>query len=336
MMNLKPISLLLALALTGCSSPTVQHMPVEITTAAPSDALRTEVFPVEKTLRPQDVLDVIFYIDHTTAHAYRIQAGDQVEINFLTAPELSGTKLVMPDGTIELPYVGIMALAGLTAQQAQDKVINGYRSILKRPVVSLSVPRPLTAEENLRMTLNHPATGLSREITVGSDGHAMFPLIGSVATQGMTLTQLNKVLNERYAAHSANVQVDALLKSTTPNQIFVLGEVTQPGAYPIQRPISVLEALTLAHGANALARLDSVVIMRRKGNQMEAKLYDVSDALDASADTFAYLQPDDLIYIPKTKLARAGEVSRQIADVLLFNGIGFGFSYQVDNKDDTN
>lgn len=334
MMNLKPIPLMLALV--GCASPAVQHMPAGIITAAPSDALRTEVFTIEKTLRPQDVLDVIFYIDHTSPQAYRIQAGDQVEINFLTAPELSGTKLVMPDGTIELPYVGTMALAGLTALQAQGKVIDGYRKILKRPVVSLSIPRPLTAEENLRLTLNHPATGLSREITVGSDGRAMFPLIGAVALQGMTLAQLNTTLNERYAAHAANVQVDALLKSTTANEIFVLGEVTQPGVYPIRRPVSVLEALTLAHGASPLARLDSVVIMRRKGDQMEARLYDVSNALNASADIFAYLQPDDLLYVPKTKLGRAGEISRQVADVLLFNGIGFGFSYRVDKKDDDN
>lgn len=333
-MNFKSVPLLLALA--GCSSPAVQHMPAEIVTAAPSDALRTEVFTIEKTLRPQDVLDLIFYIDHTSVRPYRIQPGDQVEINFLTAPELSGTKLVMPDGTIELPYVGTLAIAGMTALQAQDKVIGSYQAILKRPVVSLSVPRPLTAEENLRLTLTHPATGLSREITVGSDGRAMFPLIGAVALQGMTLAQLNTTLNERYAAHAANVQVDALLKSTSANEIFVLGEVTQPGVYPIRRPVSVLEALTLAHGANPLARLDSVVIMRRKGDQMEARLYDVGKALDASADTFAYLQPDDLLYVPKTKLARAGEISRQVADVLLFNGVGFGFSYRVDNKDDDN
>lgn len=333
-MNFKSVPLFLALA--GCSSQAVQHMPAEIVTAAPSDALRTEVFTIEKTLRPQDVLDVIFYIDHTSVRPYRIQAGDQVEINFLTAPELSGTKLVMPDGTTELPYVGTLAIAGMTALQAQDKVIGSYQAILKRPVVSLSVPRPLTAEENLRLTLNHPATGLSREITVGSDGRAMFPLIGAVALQGMTLAQLNSTLNERYAAHAANVQVDVLLKSTSANEIFVLGEVTQPGVYPIRRPVSVLEALTLAHGANPLARLDSVVIMRRKGDQMEARLYDVGKALDASADTFAYLQPDDLLYVPKTKLARAGEISRQIADVLLFNGVGFGFSYRVDNKDDDN
>lgn len=334
MMNLKPIPLLLALA--GCTSPAVQHIPAEITTAAPADALRTEVFAVEKTLRPQDVLDVIFYIDHTSPKAYRIQPGDQVEINFLTAPELSGTKLVMPDGTIELPYTGTLAIAGMTALKAQDKVINSYRTILKRPVVSLSVPRPLTAEENLRLTLNHPSTGLSREIVVGADGHARFPLIGSVALQGMTLSQLNATLNERYAAHTANVQVDALLKSTAANEIFVLGEVTQPGVYPIRRPVSVLEALTMAHGANPLARLDSVVIMRRKGDQVEARLYDVGDALNASADTFAYLQPDDLLYVPKTKLARAGEISRQLADVLLFNGVGFGFSYRVDSKEDNN
>ena len=73
--------------------------------------------------------------------------------------------------------------------------------------------------------------------------------------------------------------VDVLLKSTAGNEIYVLGEVGQPGSYPIRRPVSVLEALTLARGTNVKARLDSVVIMRRNGNQVIAHRYDVEKAL---------------------------------------------------------
>ena len=51
------------------------------------------------------------------------------------------------------------------------------------------------------------------------------------------------------------------------------------------------------------------------------------------AQKLAYLQPEDMLYVPKTKLASAAELSRQLADVVLFQGFGFSFSYRVDNKE---
>lgn len=148
----------------------------------------------------------------------------------------------------------------------------------------------------------------------------------------MTVNQLETFLNERYAQLPGHMTVDVLLKSTAGNEIYVLGEVAQPGSYPIRRPISVLEALTLARGTNVKARLDSVVIMRRNGNLVEARHYDVEKALSGDASQIAYLQPEDMLFVPKTKLASAGELARQLADVVLFQGVGFSFGYRVDNK----
>ena len=42
-----------------------------------------------------------------------------------------------------------------------------------------------------------------------------------------------------------------------------------------------------------------------------------------------------MLYVPKTKLASAGELARQLADVVLFQGVGFSFGYRVDNKDNS-
>jgi polysaccharide export outer membrane protein len=41
-----------------------------------------------------------------------------------------------------------------------------------------------------------------------------------------------------------------------------------------------------------------------------------------------------MLYVPKTKLASAGELARQLADVVLFQGVGLSFGYRLDNKDD--
>ncbi|MHC8318958.1 polysaccharide biosynthesis/export family protein [Pseudomonas sp. LB3P31] len=341
-MNARMLVLLL-LPLAGCSSTTqeTQSMPVQILTAAPANAQATDVPKVEQTLRPQDVLDVIFHVSTSGSDAYRVQSGDMVALNFTAASQLNGNQLVLPDGTIELPGANTsVKIEGLTREQARLEIQRAYeRKQLFQPnrnTLSLNVVSPLTNEQNIKSTLNHPGTGMSREIIVGNDGFASFPEIGAVPLQGMTVNQLETFLNKRYASLPGRITVDVLLKSTAGNEIYVLGEVGQPGSYPIRRPVSVLEALTMARGSNIKARLDSVMIMRRNGNQVTAHRYDVEKALSGDASQIAYLQADDMLYVPKTKLASAGELARQLADVVLFQGVGMSFSYRVDNKGSDN
>jgi polysaccharide export outer membrane protein len=339
-MNARMLVLLL-LPLAGCSSQPETNIPVQILTASPANAQATDMPKVEQTLRPQDVLDVIFHISTSGSDAYRVQSGDTIGLNFTAASQLNGNQLVLPDGTIELPGANTaVKIEGLTAEEAKTEIQRAYqRKQLFQPnrnQLTVQIVSPLSNESNLKSSLNHPGTGMSREITVGTDGYASFPEIGSVPLQGMTVNQLETFLNKRYATLPGRMTVDVLLKSTAGNEIYVLGEVGQPGSYPIRRPVSVLEALTLARGANVKARLDSVVIMRRNGNQVKAVRYDVEKALSGDASQIAYLQPDDMLYVPKTKLASAGELARQLADVVLFQGVGFSFGYRVDNKDSNN
>lgn len=327
-------TLMLGILLGGCSGHLENQLPVQLITAPAEHRQASEVMPIKQLLRPGDVLDVIFHLNTTSEGPYRIQRGDHLEIMFLTASELNGTRIVMPDGVVDMPYVGAIEVAGLSVPDVQDKVVEQYGRVLRRPEIVVSVARPMAQLENLRMTLNHPATGMSREITVGADGRASFPLVGTLSLQGKSVEDVAVELKDLYAGQFGEIRADVLLKSTAANEVYVLGAVTQPGAYPVRRAVSVLEALTMAQGPLLGANLETVAIMRRRGNEMDIHLYDVEAALKGRAEVFAYLQPDDLIYVPKTRLTRAGEISRQLADVVLFQGVGFTFSYRVDNKDD--
>ena len=329
------LSLLMA-TMAGCASKEPSVMPVNILTAAADKSQLTAVMPIEQVLRPQDELEVIFHIGTTSKTSYLVQPGDSVDVSFQSAPELNGNKLVLPDGSIDMPYIGNVNVAGLSAEQSRQVLERQYSRVLKKPQITFSISNALSQVDNLRSSLTNPSSGSSRKVVIGSDGYASFPLLGVISLQGMTLNELQTLLNKRYAESAGQVSVDVLLMSTAANEVFVLGEVGEPGAYSIRRPISVLEALTLAKGANQSARLDSVVIMRREGNQVHAHVYDAEATLDGASLQFAYLQPDDLLFVPKTKLAKAGELSKQIADVFMFQGIGFSFGYRVDDKESDN
>lgn len=189
-MNKPRLSLLglsLLAALGGCVNREPQQMPVQILSAPADQAQLTEVMPIEQVLRPQDVLDVIFHIGTTSQQRYRVQPGDQVDVSFLTAPELGGSKLVLPDGSIDMPYVGNVQVAGLSAEQARQTLETQYAKVLKKPQITFSISHAMAQLDNLRTSLTNPATGLSREIVVGSDGRASFPLLGSLSLQGKSL-----------------------------------------------------------------------------------------------------------------------------------------------------
>lgn len=333
-----PSIALCLLALAGCANQQSREMPVQIMTAPPAESQATEVARREQVLRPQDVLDVIFHISNRSSGMYRIQSGDTLDLTFMAASGLNGNQLVQPDGTITLPSTNsAVRVEGMTTAEAEGAIRQAYndKRVFKpnRDQVTVRVVSPMTDEVNLKNALAHPSTGMSREITVGNDGRATFPEIGSIALQGMTVNQLRDYLNERYASLPGRMTVDVLLKSTAANEIYVLGEVGQPGAFQIRRPVSVLEALTLARGPTLKAKLGSVVIMRREGSTVHAVNYDVDKALSGGTQALAYLQPEDMLYVPKTTLASAAELSRQLADVVLFQGFGFSFSYRVDNKE---
>lgn len=323
--------------LAGCASQDADRsLPARMLTAPAADATQSELIPVTQVLRPQDVLDVIFYIALDSSQPYRVQSGDQLEVIFQTAPNLTGMKMVMPDGTISLPYAQNVHVAGSTVQEIEEKLKERLAPTLQNPLITVSVAKAQSSAQNLRDTLFSPATGMSREVTVAKDGSAAFPMVGKLQLSGMSVEQLQAKLNQLYGEQGGLVKVDVLLKATAANQVYVMGEVTQPGAYPVQRPVSVLEALTLARGHNTVtADLESVLVLHRQGDQVLARTYDVEALLDNdSGAEVAYLQPDDLLFVPRSGLVKAGDTARQLADVVLFSGFNFGFSYRVDNKDE--
>ncbi len=78
---------------------------------------------------------------------YKIQPQDRLNITIFNHPELSsvindttnGTNLkgtlVYPDGTVNLPLIGSVKVAGLTTQQAEEKLTKLYAQYIKKPYV---------------------------------------------------------------------------------------------------------------------------------------------------------------------------------------------------------
>jgi len=67
-----------------------------------------------------------------------IQAGDVLFLDVYRRPELSSSVQVDANGAISVPYVGDVAVAGMSEQQASARVASALKLILKNPRVTLS------------------------------------------------------------------------------------------------------------------------------------------------------------------------------------------------------
>jgi protein involved in polysaccharide export with SLBB domain len=70
---------------------------------------------------------------------YLIGPGDTVEITVHSAPELSRSVIVGPDGRIRLPLAGAVPAAARTPKEVARKLTDAYREQLKSPDIDLIV-----------------------------------------------------------------------------------------------------------------------------------------------------------------------------------------------------
>jgi polysaccharide biosynthesis/export protein len=70
---------------------------------------------------------------------YRLGAGDQVDINVFDNTEVSGVRVVAPDGSITLPLVGKVPAAGRTTELLAQDLRRRLITWFKNPIVAVNV-----------------------------------------------------------------------------------------------------------------------------------------------------------------------------------------------------
>lgn len=68
-----------------------------------------------------------------------LKPGDRLNLTVAGFPDLSGEQMIMSDGTIQLPMVGVIGVAGLSSTQANAALTEALRPYVRRPQVALSV-----------------------------------------------------------------------------------------------------------------------------------------------------------------------------------------------------
>lgn len=144
---------------------------------------------------------------------------------------------------------------------------------------------------------------MARTVRVSGNGTITFPLAGNVAIADLSVPEAEAMLAQALAEYIINPQVTVLIKEYSNKQVYVLGEVKKPGSItlPVERRLTVLEAITLAGGFTDLAAQDKTKVLRNKDGRsetIEVQISKITKQGDKSADIF--LEPNDTVFVPQS------------------------------------
>lgn len=140
---------------------------------------------------------------------------------------------------------------------------------------------------------------LTKEVRVLTDEMISFPLLGSIRAAGLTVTELEKEITRLLAEkYLVNPQVTVFVKEFS--NVYVFGEVMEPGSFPIYGKMSVFEAITLAGGFTEIANRSKVKVIREKNGQEQTFVADM-EILAKKGDTSQdiQLQANDRVIVTR-------------------------------------
>ncbi len=158
---------------------------------------------------------------------------------------------------------------------------------------------------------------------VRPDGRISLLGVGDLYVEGMTPSQVDSIVTLAYGEFVREPDITVIVREFGGNQVYVLGEVLAPGGYEIQRRMTLLQAVAAAGGATNLAKLSSVMVLRRRpGEEIEAIKVSLSKSIKAeSAEDISmndiYVRPLDIVFVPKTFIGSAATFMKQVYDGFL-------------------
>ncbi len=171
---------------------------------------------------------------------------------------------------------------------------------------------------------------LDQEQSVRPDGKIALKLVGEVAAAGLTPEELRQDLLTRYADKIRNPEINVVVRAFNSHRVFVGGEVINPGLIMIQGQLTALEAIMMAGGFNKQsAKTSNVIIIRQHEGQQIAKSIKLNRAYTKTHSEPFYLQPHDVIFVPRTTIDKVDQWMDKYFKQLLPPNVYYSFNQSV-------
>ncbi|MGE0312093.1 MAG: polysaccharide export protein EpsE [Lautropia sp.] len=234
---------------------------------------------------------------------YTLGAGDVIRIQVFQSTDLTVEARISESGVISYPLLGVVKLAGLSPQQAENLISTRLKEgrFLQNPQVTLNVLQFRSQQVSVLGNVARP--GRYPLETTGMRLSEILSVAGGVNERGadsvilMTTRdgrpqRLEIDLVEMFTSGDLSKDVilqagDTVFVNRAPNY-FVYGQVQRPGQYALDRGMTVAQAIAKGGGLTLRGTDRGIRLHRRFGERniqiLEPKLDDP-------------IKPDDLIFV---------------------------------------
>lgn len=246
-------------------------------------------------------------------------------------------------GILNIPELGPIPLAGLTADDATERLAAeprlkdfivrvtllplrpigtealkpfGYDLFSGMPSTfapATDVPVPAEYVVGPGDTIEVQLVGNAKgryALVVGRDGRINFPELGPIAVSGRRFEEVRADLETRVREQMIGTQASVGIGELRSIRVFVLGDAQTPGSYTVSGLSTITNALFVSGGVKKIGSLRNIQLKRGGRTVTTLDLYDLLLHGNTSAD--ARLLPGDVIFVPPvgTTAGLGGEVRR--------------------------
>ena len=294
---------------------------VEVENVSVANTISDEPEITEYFIGPGDVLSV--YVPGMVERSARVSLGSE-----------SGGFRVNTDGTIFLPHVGRVDVAGLSVTKLQEKLVGIFKAYIKNPVLTVEIVEFKSQPLYLLGQFNQPGlvyldrpTELLRGLALGNGLNSGANMRGArlVRNESIQPVDIFELLHRNDL--SQNIQLrpgDTIyVPGNEAQRVFVFGAVGKSGMVPMTNGrLDLVQALGFAQIGKVPYNHEHVRIIRSlsptKGQLMVVDLSNVVNGMTLPMS----LMDGDIIFVPKTRMGGWNEAIGEILPSLqLIGGI---------------
>ena len=241
---------------------------------------------------------------------YRLAPGDLLDVQIAGRLEVIRQQAIVDlEGTINVPPLGALPVAGLTLLEAHRRVSERARDVFRFADATLTVVSPRTFEVVVSGDVERPGTlqttATRRVYDVILDAGGITPrgsLRNIVLTRRGGARSIDLLAFQMRGDLSQNPFMEEGLRIHVPPRsgtVTLSGAVRRPGEYEIGSTPSLRELLELVGGLSQTAAIGDARLTRvGAGERREVMPLDLRTALTPPTDVM--LRPGDAIFVPAT------------------------------------
>jgi len=239
------------------------------------------------------------------APEYRLGPGDTVRIAVFQNPDLTLEARVGENGMITFPLIGPIKIGGLTVGAAEQAIAEALRSggFIKQAQVTMMLVQNRSTQVSVLGQVNKP--GRFPLETPNTRLSEMLAIAGGVSNTGADVAIVSGMRNGKQFRKEVDIsgmfldqkpQDDLVLASGDVIYVhrmpvyYIYGEVQKAGSYPVERGMTVRQALAQSGGLTTRGTERGVTLYRQVAGQTENR----------TARLDELVKPGDVLYVKES------------------------------------